>query len=503
MALGIIIIIILRELAAPLLATTVASPPPLPDDAARPDEFASTLAPPNPIVRLASDTDASTTITTVDNHGKAEPTPQTPQQSDRHSLLENVAYYCVRASLSLTGLIRSSPLPSFPLCLQQAMASSRQYQVPQTPRVISPSPDPSDTSAKDGYFGPTTRSAARKNRRPPSPPPIDEDSSSSDPEKRARARSRSPILAGQRRRMSGLMAMKKVGAGKKGDLTLPNGTVNGHLSPAAANKNYWREMSRSPSPLGLIPIHQKWRSFIHRHEIPRKILHVSIGFLTIFLYCTGRQPDQIHPVLLTLLIPIAATDVIRHRYPSINRFYIRCLGALMRESEVDGWNGVISYLLGAWIVLRFCPKDIGVMSVLLLSWCDTAASTFGRLWGHRTWRVRRGKSLAGSIAACVTGVITAAFFWGWLAPQMVAYDQGENAFAFLGVLALPSNVRNAVGLSFSQSSITGYLALSAMSIWAGLVASASEAIDLFGWDDNLTIPALCGAGLWGFLRVFG
>lgn len=143
------------------------------------------------------------------------------------------------------------------------MDSSRRYQVPQTPRVISPSPTPSETSGKDSYFGPVTRSAARKNRRPaPSPPRIDEDSSGSDPEKRARARSRSPILEGRRRRMSALTNGKRQLNGKKGELTLPNGTVNGHLSPQAANKNYWREMSRSPSPLGLIPIHQKWRSFV-------------------------------------------------------------------------------------------------------------------------------------------------------------------------------------------------------------------------------------------------
>ncbi|KAF2874638.1 hypothetical protein BDV95DRAFT_604799 [Massariosphaeria phaeospora] len=382
------------------------------------------------------------------------------------------------------------------------MASSRQYQVPRTPRVISPSPTPSEVGSKEGYFGPVTRSTTRKNVVPPSPPPpIDEDSGS-DPEKRARTRSRSPILDGSRRRMSRL-TNSRIASGKKGDIALPNGTVNGHLSPAAANKNYWREMSRSPSPLGLIPIHQKWRSFIHRHEIPRKILHVSIGFLSVFLYCRGYQRGQIHPVLLTLLIPIAATDVIRHRYPSVNRFYIGCLGAFMRESEVDGWNGVISYLLGAWIVLRFCPKDVGVMSVLLLSWCDTAASTFGRLWGHRTWSVRRGKSLAGSIAACVTGIITAALFWGWLAPHMSFHDQGEHAFAFQGVLALPAQAREALGLSVPQASISGYLALGVMSLSAGVIASASEALDLFGWDDNLTIPVLCGAGLWAFLKVFG
>jgi len=177
----------------------------------------------------------------------------------------------------------------------------------------------------------------------------------------------------------------------------------------------------------------------------------------------------------------------------------------MRESEVDGWNGVIWYLLGAWIVLRWFPKDIGVVSVLLLSWCDTAASTFGRLWGRYTPRIRRGKSLAGSLAALLVGVGTAVMFWGWITPmwgEPQGYDTGENAFAFQSQLTLPSQVRGLLGWSSEQASITGTLALGAMSLWAGFVASASEAIDFFGWDDNLTIPVLCGVGLWGFMKVF-
>lgn len=78
--------------------------------------------------------------------------------------------------------------------------------------------------------------------------------------------------------MSGLTAMNsKSGtaskaAGRKANLSLTNSTTNGHLSPAAANKNYWREMSRSPSPLGLIPIHQKWRSFV---RAPNLIPHMN------------------------------------------------------------------------------------------------------------------------------------------------------------------------------------------------------------------------------------
>jgi diacylglycerol kinase (CTP) len=212
--------------------------------------------------------------------------------------------------------------------------------------------------------------------------------------------------------------------------------------------------------------------------------------------------SQIHPVLLAMFIPIALTDMIRHRYWQVNRFYIRCLGAFMRESEVDGYNGVISYLLGAWIVMRFCPKDVGVVSILLLSWCDTAASTFGRLWGHLTPKIRKGKSLAGTIAACAIGILTALLWWGWLGPLYSDLNQSDNAFAFQGVLRLPAQLQHSLGLSPAQSSITGYTALGVMSVVTGLIASGSEALDLFGWDDNLTIPVLCGAGLWAFLQVF-
>lgn len=309
----------------------------------------------------------------------------------------------------------------------------------------------------------------------------------------------------RRRRPNGLTPLEDVDeddAQRKLASSLNGGTSTGNLlSPAAVAKgSYWREMSRSSSPLGLIPIHEKWRSFIHRHEIPRKALHVSITFLACGLYATNHQPSDIHPILLRFLIPITLTDIFRHANPRFNRFYIRCLGALMRESEAhERYNGVIWYLLGTWTVLRFCPKDIGVLSICLLSWCDTAASTFGRLWGHYTPRIGKGKSLAGSLAACTVGIATALLFWGYVAPRCetlgLATNTGVNAFAFQGHLALPKALGGSV--------VSGPLALGIVSVWAGLVASASEAVDLFGWDDNVTIPILCGAGLVGFFKVFG
>ncbi len=171
----------------------------------------------------------------------------------------------------ILGFIRSSPLPPYRPSYVPVM--SQQYQIPGIPRVTSPTPPPSDSAeGSDGYFAPITQSKQGIK----SPPTIDEEepdeeeSSESSLEKRARTRSRSPKKAGKVRRMSGLTAANsKSGpsasrAKKKPAPLIPNGipTGNGHLSPSSAGTSYWREFSRSPSPLGLIPIHRHWRSFV-------------------------------------------------------------------------------------------------------------------------------------------------------------------------------------------------------------------------------------------------
>ncbi|KAK4122861.1 hypothetical protein N657DRAFT_681817 [Parathielavia appendiculata] len=387
--------------------------------------------------------------------------------------------------------------------------------IPATPRVISPSPTPSEQGASGQesslYNGPTTRSAARRRlgaTPQPAPEELDED------EQRARSRSRSPI---DQRTLRKLTSRKSSSTANTANSLRPSGAEpsNGHMpsskpddhlfppTPASTGGGWsWRDFSRSPSPLGLIPIHRHWRTFVHKHEVPRKALHVSIGFFVIWLYLSGTQTHAVCPYLMGALIPIAAVDVLRHHWAPFNRLYVKVLGALMRESEFAGYNGVIFYLLGAWAVLYFFPKDVGVMGTLLLSWCDTAASTFGRLYGRYTPRIRRGKSLAGSLAAFVVGVGTSVFFWGWLAPTKGPLPGDEN-FMFTGALSLPRMVADAVGLEPAKATITGGLALGVMGVWSGLVAAASEVVDVFGWDDNLTIPVLSGLGIWGFLKVFG
>merc|ERR1711939_1120713 len=148
----------------------------------------------------------------------------------------------------VTGSIRMPSLPPF------TMSRSSSNPIPATPRVISPSPTPSESreASQEGYFGPVTRSARKKQAA--SEAPIDEEDVSAEL-RRARSKSRSPMRA---RKISGLTSAKPTTtpATKPPPLT-PNGNghaaaTNGHLSPTSANSGWsWRDISRSPSPLGL------------------------------------------------------------------------------------------------------------------------------------------------------------------------------------------------------------------------------------------------------------
>ncbi|KAI9737528.1 MAG: hypothetical protein M1834_009683 [Cirrosporium novae-zelandiae] len=394
-------------------------------------------------------------------------------------------------------------------------------QIPSIPRVISPSPAPSlnDNELKPPtiYVAPRTRSQTARQRMNSQPPPpalsdIDTDTPDDLSSRRARTPSRSKPKKNRRSSVvkpsTPLLSNGHVNGHANGYANgHVNGYVNGHANGHA--NGFLRpppspNPPRSPSPLSLIPIHRTFNSLIHKHELPRKGLHVSIGFLTMHLYNTSTQPSQITPILLAFLVPIAAVDVVRHHSRSFNQFYIRVMGVLMRESEVNGFNGVIFYLVGAWAALALFPKDVGVMAVLLLSWCDTAASTIGRILGRHTPRIRRGKSLAGSLAAAAVGSLTALYFWGYIAPNTASdVNTGVNTLLFQNKLSLPMFVTNLLGWEEGSATIGGSLALGIMSVWTGFVGAVSEAIDLWGLDDNLTIPVLSGIGMWGFLKVFG
>lgn len=168
-----------------------------------------------------------------------------------------------------------------------------------------------------------------------------------------------------------------------------------------------------------------------------------LGFFTLYLYASKGSPQTVVRYLSGALAFIAPCDVLRLNWPAFERAYERCVGFLMRESEKKSTNGVIWYLIGVIFVLGLYPLDVALISIMMfvlspcrisgvvtdecishrLSWADTSASTFGRLWGRLTpplpshilgLPLAPRKSLAGFIAAALTGAAIVFSFWTWL-----------------------------------------------------------------------------------------
>ncbi|CAG8584433.1 3734_t:CDS:2 [Funneliformis caledonium] len=211
-------------------------------------------------------------------------------------------------------------------------------------------------------------------------------------------------------------------------------------------------------------------------ELSRKLLHSAIGFIVLLIY-SDSETIAVRNNLLYMFAFVFSAEILRFFSKSFNEMYIRVLGFMMREREkTEKYNGVISYLIGCIGVLTLFPKDIASISILILSWCDTAASFVGRRWGNYTYKFRNGKSLAGTLGSMTVGSIAAFIFWG-----LLKHDPENSSWV-------------------EEKSL---LPLPILTILTGTIGGMSELIDLWGLDDNLVIPLLSGTILWILLRGLG
>lgn len=261
------------------------------------------------------------------------------------------------------------------------------------------------------------------------------------------------------------------------------------------------------------------------------------GFIVLYLYTL--EPKTLKPLLTVLisgLVCVTLIDFVRLNVPSFAKHYEALLGPLMRESEKTKINGVIWYLIGVIFVLSVYPRDIAVLSILTLSWSDTAASVFGRMFGSSTPSLpshvpglpflpfAKRKSFAGFLAAAITGFAISLGFW-WNGTHTLSGDYGHWEFlngktthggllsdltdglTILGkpfglwLTALILGVGGATVESIGESRFIGGLTREED---VRFVSSTNKHAYLdpdIGYDDNLTLPIFTGALVWTWFTL--
>lgn len=224
------------------------------------------------------------------------------------------------------------------------------------------------------------------------------------------------------------------------------------------------------------------KSFVEKHELPRKAFHSSTGLFTLWLYVNGYSQRLMVKPMIVMAVSCFLQDFIRFRVPSLNAKLVKLYSSMMRESEVHKYNGILFFLVGLIITSSLLPKDICLMCNLLLSWGDTSASMVGREFGKYTPKLGANKSLAGCIASFLTGLGCCYLLYAGFIPK------------YHHLVDLPNDIM--------WSAETSRMNMHCFALASGLIASVSEFIDLWGMDDNFTIPVLSGGFLYGLVYLF-
>jgi dolichol kinase len=193
----------------------------------------------------------------------------------------------------------------------------------------------------------------------------------------------------------------------------------------------------------------------YRSEMIRKGIHLASLSIPVIYSFISRH------TALAILIPLTAafliTDILRLFHPPSGRLYQKLFGFLLRQHEQNAHGrkltGATYVLFSACLCVLLFPKVVVITAFAILIISDSAAALIGRRFGKHKFFT---KSLEGSSAFFVSALLVIA-----VAPK-IAYTP----------------------LEYVIGAVTA------------IVATVIEAADV-RVDDNLTIPLVSGAVMWG------
>lgn len=227
-------------------------------------------------------------------------------------------------------------------------------------------------------------------------------------------------------------------------------------------------------------------------HVARRLQHLVSGLIVLYVFDSEMlTPEQSVGTLLVSCIAFYGLHLLRLRSPGLNRFLVDQLANSLRPEEA--WGGRVPasfyFLLGCAFSMAIFPRGIASLAVLHLSVGDPAAGIFGVHFGSRRWGQMlglsrtngRGKTVDGSLGCFVACLLSTA---GFLAARGCWKDSEKKTHIAADVIR-------------SDGTSSYYAAL----LVSGIAGAVGEAIPVYTFDDNLTLPLVSGLMMWSMLSL--
>ena len=145
-------------------------------------------------------------------------------------------------------------------------------------------------------------------------------------------------------------------------------------------------------------------------EVRRQIFHLFFGILIVILLMFGFIDKWLLFYLIIMGIIISFLSK-RIKIPIIYWF----LENFERPQDLKRFpgKGVITFLIGAFLVTLFFSMDIAMPAILVLALGDSVSHIFGIHYGKRKHLLNNKKFIEGSIAGFIAAFIGALIFVPW------------------------------------------------------------------------------------------
>jgi len=153
-------------------------------------------------------------------------------------------------------------------------------------------------------------------------------------------------------------------------------------------------------------------------ELRRQIFHWIFGVVIVILLMYGFIDKWI--LLYLIIIGLIVSFLSRKTKIPIIYWFLENFERPEEMKRFPG-KGVITYLIGAFLVTLFFPLEIAMASILILAFGDSVSHIFGISYGKRKHLLNDKKFIEGSIAGLVAAFIGALVFLPWFEALAAAF----------------------------------------------------------------------------------
>ena len=113
--------------------------------------------------------------------------------------------------------------------------------------------------------------------------------------------------------------------------------------------------------------------------LPRRLWHI-FGGLSLLIAGLLVPKNIFLPALVSITIVFLLFELIRLKFPWLNRRFLTCFRALLREREASTLTASSYLLIAASIVFILCDQSIAALALTFVAVGDPVAGMIGELW---------------------------------------------------------------------------------------------------------------------------